>query len=145
MFTTERLRLRAYEGSDIPILLNLFNNSLVQRTLLSEHIVPRGPLFAAKIEEVANESLLYVVLEAIDRGGEIIGAASLALTSPKNRDATLGIGLVPDVWNKGYGAEATRFLVDYAFKNLGMHRVSLSVLESNKGGVALYRKMQVLP
>lgn len=146
MFTTERTRLRAYTPADLPILLALLNNQSVQSTLISDPIVPRSPRFAAKIEEVANECLLYVVIEATDRGGEVIGAASIAIAnSVKNRDVNFGLGLLPEVWNKGYGTEVTRFLVDYAFLNLGVHRVSLNVLEGNEGAVAMYRKMWVHP
>ncbi|KAG5638173.1 hypothetical protein H0H81_001470 [Sphagnurus paluster] len=141
MFTTERLLLRAYTAADLVTILRIANNPLVQRTLISEHVVPRSERFAAKLEEIANGALLYVVLEAIDRDGEVIGAASLTVASTKNWDIELGIGLLPDVWNKGYGAEATRFLVDYAFKDLGVHRVSLGVLENNKGAIEMYKKI----
>ncbi|KAF9468574.1 acyl-CoA N-acyltransferase [Collybia nuda] len=141
MFSTERLRLRAYTESDLPILLAIVNNTQVQSTLISEHVVPRSARFAIKLEEIANEALLYVVLEVADRDGEVIGAASITVESPKNRDVALGIGILPGAWNKGYGTEATRFLVDYAFRSLGVHRVSLNVIESNIGAVALYKKI----
>ncbi|KAF5382608.1 hypothetical protein D9615_002966 [Tricholomella constricta] len=141
MFKTERLVLRAYTTADLQTILRIANNPLVQRTLISEHVVPRSERFAVKLEEIANQALLYVVLEAVDRGGEVIGAASLAVDSVKNRDVNLGIGLLPDVWNKGYGTEATRFLVDYAFRDLGVHRVSLNVLENNKGAIEMYKKI----
>jgi RimJ/RimL family protein N-acetyltransferase len=141
MFTTERLRLRAYNESDLSTLLAIVNNPLVQNTLITEHVVPRSARFAVKLEEIANDALLYVVLETVDREGEVIGAASIIVESAKNRDVALGIGIVPDAWNKGYGSEATKFLVDYAFRNLGVHRVSLNVFESNIGAIALYKKM----
>lgn len=141
MFTTERLRLRAYTQSDLPILLAIVNDAQVQNTLVSEHVVPRSARFAIKLEEIANAALLYVVLEAIDREGEVIGAASITVESVKNRDVTLGIGILPAAWNKGYGTEATKFLVDYAFRSLGVHRVSLNVFEGNSGAIALYKKM----
>ncbi|KAF8650168.1 hypothetical protein AX16_005402 [Volvariella volvacea WC 439] len=142
MFTTERTRLRAYTQADLPILLAIVNNPLVQNTLISEPVVPRSPRFAIKLEEIANEALMYVVVEATDRNNEVIGAASLTLVgSVKNRDVNLGLGLIPDVWNMGYGTEVCRFLVDYAFRNLGVHRVSLGVFDSNQGAVALYRKL----
>ncbi|KAG5642148.1 hypothetical protein DXG03_003552 [Asterophora parasitica] len=141
MFTTDRLVLRAYTTADLPSILAIANNPLVQRTLIDEHVVPRSERFAIKLEEIANEALLYVVLEAVGSPGIVIGAASLAVGSVKNRDVNLGIGLIPDVWNKGYGAEATRFLVDYAFKDLGVHRVSLGVLENNQGAFEMYKKV----
>lgn len=142
MFTTERTRLRAYNERDLLVLLGLLNDPLVQGTLISEPVVPRSPRFALEIEKIANEALFYVVIEAVDRGGEVIGAASLTLVGgPKNRELNFGIGLLPAVWNKGYATEVSRFVVDYAFRNLGAHRVSLGVLEGNNGALAVYKRM----
>ncbi|KAF8158339.1 acyl-CoA N-acyltransferase [Crassisporium funariophilum] len=143
MFTTQRTILRAYGPTDLPLLLDLLNNPLVQNTLISDPIVPRNHRFVTKIEEIANEALLYVIIEATDKssGPQFIGAASITAANVKNRDVMLGIGLVPDVWNQGYGTEVTRFLVDYAFKNLAVHRVSLGVFDNNPGAVKLYKKV----
>lgn len=141
MFTTERTVLRAYNEGDLPVLLGLLNDPRVQNTLVADAVVPRSPRFAIKIEELANEALLYVVIEATDKGGSVIGAASLTVENIKNREVTLGLGIVPTVWNQGYGTEVTKFIVDYAFQNLGVHRVQLGVLETNQGAIAMYRKL----
>jgi RimJ/RimL family protein N-acetyltransferase len=37
--------------------------------------------------------------------------------------------------------EATRWIVDYGFKQLGLHRISLHVLADNPHAVALYKEM----
>ncbi|KAJ3515383.1 hypothetical protein NLJ89_g1792 [Agrocybe chaxingu] len=143
MFTTERTILRAYGPADLPLLLGFVNNPLVQSTLISDPIVPRNHRFAVKLEEIANEALLYVIIEATDKEGgpQPIGAASITVANVKNRDVTFGIGLVPSAWNQGYGTEVTKFLVDYAFKNLAVHRISLGVLDSNPGAIKLYKKV----
>ncbi|TFK73563.1 acyl-CoA N-acyltransferase [Pluteus cervinus] len=141
MFTTERTLLRGYTERDLPIILEFMNNPLVQGTLLSDPVVPRGSRFALEIEKVANEAALYLVIVATDTN-QVIGAASLTLAgSAKNRDFSFGIGLVPTVWNKGYGTEVTKFIVDYAFRNIGAHRVSLNVHEGNDGAIAVYKKL----
>ncbi|KAH9480464.1 Spermidine N(1)-acetyltransferase [Psilocybe cubensis] len=133
----------AYGPADLPHLLAFVNNPLVQNTLISDHIVPRNHRFATKIEEIANEALLYVIIEAIDKptGPRVIGAASITVANVKNRDVNFGIGLVPDVWGQGYVSEVTEFLVDYAFKNLAIHRISLGVLDSNLGAIKLYKRI----
>jgi RimJ/RimL family protein N-acetyltransferase len=45
-----------------------------------------------------------------------------------------------DARGKGYGAEATRLMLDYAFTALGMHNVMLRVAEYNPAGVRAYQK-----
>ncbi len=42
---------------------------------------------------------------------------------------------------KGYGEEATRLILQYAFKTLNLHRVYLGVHENNKKAINLYQKM----
>lgn len=45
-----------------------------------------------------------------------------------------------DVWNKGYGTEAIKLLVNYGFKELNLHRMCLSVMEDNERARACYKK-----
>ncbi len=41
---------------------------------------------------------------------------------------------------KGYGTEATRLMLDYAFTVLGLHNVMLTVMEYNLAGIRAYEK-----
>jgi len=109
MFTTPRTTLRAYGPSDLPLLLALLNNPLVQNTLIPDPIIPCNHRFVTKIEELANEALLYVVIEAtgLPTGPQVIGAANITISNLKNRDVTLGIALDPQVWGQRYGTEVT--------------------------------------
>ncbi|TFK40592.1 acyl-CoA N-acyltransferase [Crucibulum laeve] len=77
-----------------------------------------------KIEEIANKAMLYVVVEPKEKPGQIIGRC-----------------FHHQVWGKGYDTEVTRFLVNYAFKNLAVHRISLGVFDSNAGAMKLYKKI----
>ena len=43
-------------------------------------------------------------------------------------------------WRKGYGTEVTRLVVNYGFRKLHLHRISLTVSEPNIGGVKAYTK-----
>ncbi|KAF9474124.1 hypothetical protein BDN70DRAFT_816212 [Pholiota conissans] len=40
-----------------------------------------------------------------------------------------------------YGTEVTRFMTDYAFQSLNVHRVSLGVFGENERAAGLYRKI----
>lgn len=43
--------------------------------------------------------------------------------------------------NKGYGTEAMRLMVDYGFKQLGLHRISLGVYAFNPRAIRVYEKI----
>jgi RimJ/RimL family protein N-acetyltransferase len=56
-------------------------------------------------------------------------------------DAWLGVGLGDRAyWSKGYGTEAVRLTLRYAFTELNLQRVSLTVLEGNARAQRAYTK-----
>lgn len=56
-------------------------------------------------------------------------------------NAWVGIGIGDaDFRGKGYGTEAMRLLLQYAFEELNLHRVNLSVFEFNKRAIRSYEK-----
>jgi RimJ/RimL family protein N-acetyltransferase len=70
-----------------------------------------------------------------------IGNTSLMDVDRVNRGATFGILIgEPDARGKGYGTEATRLMLDYAFTAQGLHSVQLNVFEYNLGGIRAYQK-----
>ena len=71
----------------------------------------------------------------------MIGSMSLRTGVPKNRDATLGIALGREFMGRGYGTEAMKWAVGYGFKELGLHRVQLTVNETNERAFAAYKKV----
>ena len=56
-------------------------------------------------------------------------------------DAWIGIGLGDrDYWGKGYGTDAMLVIQRYAFEELGLHRLSLTVFEYNQRAIRSYEK-----
>jgi len=56
-------------------------------------------------------------------------------------DASVGIGLGERVyWGQGYGTDAMRIILRYAFEELNLRRVSLTVFEYNPRGIRSYEK-----
>jgi RimJ/RimL family protein N-acetyltransferase len=68
-----------------------------------------------------------------------IGTAGLLAINHLHRTAELGIGIGEhDCWGKGYGTEATRLLLDYAFNALALHNVMLRVFSYNQRAIRAY-------
>ncbi|MED4174038.1 GNAT family protein, partial [Halalkalibacterium halodurans] len=60
----------------------------------------------------------------------------------KNRNAECIIDIGEKTyWGKGYGFEALRLLLNYAFLEMNLHRVSLRVFSFNKKAIRLYEKL----
>ena len=47
----------------------------------------------------------------------------------------------PEMQHKGFGTEAVSLMLDMAFKEYGMHRVSIGVVGLNKEALAFYKKI----
>jgi diamine N-acetyltransferase len=70
-----------------------------------------------------------------------IGNAGLHQVDPKNRTAIFGIMIgEKDCWGKGYGTEATRLVLDYAFTALSLHSIRLHVYSYNERGIRAYQR-----
>jgi RimJ/RimL family protein N-acetyltransferase len=73
--------------------------------------------------------------------GRIIGGIGLDGINWTQGEAFVGIGLGErEDWGKGYGTDAMRVILRYAFTELNLRRVSLDVFEYNARGVRSYEK-----
>lgn len=87
-----------------------------------------------------NESIYY----AIDclENNEHIGLINLHLIDWISRVANLGI-IIGDTIDhkKGYGEEACRLLIEDAFDNFNLNKISLEVADYNIKAISLYKKL----
>ena len=70
-----------------------------------------------------------------------IGSIGLDGIRWSHGDAFVGIGIGErDCWGNGYGTDAMRVILRYAFTELNLHRVSLDVFEYNPRAIRSYEK-----
>lgn len=80
---------------------------------------------------------------AIDTLDDIhIGSIGFKLLDLINKNGEIGI-IIGDkrFWNKGYGTDAMRALMEYGFRKLKLHRLDLAVFAYNKRAIAVYKKL----
>ena len=88
--------------------------------------------------ENPNDYFFTIRLLEDDR---IVGGIGLDAVYWTHGDAFVGIGLgQKEDWGKGYGTDAMRIILRYAFTELNLRRVSLDVFEYNPRGVRSYEK-----
>ncbi|MEM7473226.1 MAG: GNAT family protein [Pseudomonadota bacterium] len=90
------------------------------------------------VETQMNERFAWV----IEFDGSLIGSIRLHSVNYADHRAVLAIGIL-DVSHlgKGLGAEAIELVASHAFGPMGLHRISLRVLEFNTRAIAAYRKV----
>jgi len=73
---------------------------------------------------------------------ELIGTCGFIEMDHLNQTAEAGIFIGNKTyWNKGYGTESFKLLLDYGFKALNLHNVILRVYSFNRGAIKLYENI----
>ena len=88
---------------------------------------------------IANPRLVYelgIIESATDR---LVGACGLH--SSDDGQAMLGYCLHQDVWGLGYGTEAARAQLEFAFEQLGVHRAWAGTDPSNAASARILEKL----
>lgn len=139
----EQVALGPYHRGLVPLLWK-WENDLALASLTGD---PMVPLTIEAMEadydkhhrELAKDSATFAVYERATL--RPIGKAGLSHVNHMHRTAELGIVIgEPDCVGKGYGTEATRLLLDYAFTAVGLHNVFLRVFAYNTRAIRSYEK-----
>jgi len=81
-----------------------------------------------------NQGKTHIRLGIFLKSNKVIGDIALQDINWRNRSCTLGFGIAKlENRSKGYGTEAIGIILDYAFTNIGLERISANTLEQNIG------------
>lgn len=73
---------------------------------------------------------------------KLLGRCMLFNIDYVNRHAMLGIVIgEKSYWNKGYGQDATKQILDYGFNLLNLNSITLEVFSYNKAAINCYKKV----
>ncbi|KAJ3517519.1 hypothetical protein NLJ89_g461 [Agrocybe chaxingu] len=147
------LHLRAFKAeADLPKLLDLEADPEVAKLSSIHFLVPQNQRWneeylEKRVSSIENNFEFFCVIETVPATAsaeepEFVGVVGLRTDGRDRgmRHTSLGIGLAKKFWGKGYGSEIVEFVVNYAFRQLNMHRITLEVYEGNYGGLAVYKK-----
>jgi len=106
----------------------------------------RSPLGRSAVKRLFKEREMSTTDDsfAIHPNGESepVGVVSLMNLSEANLSTELSVIVGrPDNRSHGYGAEAIAMIVRYAFEDLGLNRVGLSVFDFNDAAIATYERL----
>jgi RimJ/RimL family protein N-acetyltransferase len=98
-----------------------------------------GSLAKEHFEESNGSGALFMVHTMAD--DQVIGFIELDGFDWAARSGWVGIGIGnPDYRGKGYGTEAMKLLLAYAFSGLNLNRVNLNVFSYNERAIRSYEK-----
>jgi len=135
----ERVRLRPMQESDLPHFVEWLADSEVTRWLAG---IGDPPTMEDEYEWYERrrgdpDSVMW----SIDTlQGRLIGNVELRLAQQAQR-AEMGIAIQDRTqWSQGYGTEAVRLVLGYAFGELELNRVELTTDEQNARAIRCYEK-----
>lgn len=103
------------------------------------------PMTARKVkEEIEKEEVNPLEFDFAIRtltDNVMIGGIELENIEWTHGEAWVGIGICDrNYWGKGYGTDAMDIMLRFAFKELNLHRMSLSVFDINLRAIRSYEK-----
>ena len=128
---TDKLYLMEAQESDINMIMEIENHKD------NRDFIWQGT-YEQHLSEINDENHLLLKFEKTEDRG-IAGYCLIGLDRHSERFELRRIAITDK--GKGYGREAIKALMDYAFTELGMNKFWLDVYPDNKVGIALYESL----
>ena len=91
------------------------------------------------LEDASKNDCKFSIIKK--ENDELMGSIALDIVDYKNGNASLGIFIGEENnFSKGYGSEAIKLLINYAFNELRLHNIMLTVLDGNERAIKCYKK-----
>jgi RimJ/RimL family protein N-acetyltransferase len=145
IFTGKLVRLSAFDPEEMSRAFARWHlNSEYLRLLNSAPSRMESAKSAARwmekeVEEMSTATYFFSIRTMAE--DKLIGGLDLDVVNWPGRDAFVGLGIgETEYWSKGYGTDAMNVLLQFAFTEINLRRVSLSVFEYNPRAIRSYEK-----
>lgn len=143
MLKGKKVVLRPIRKSDLELFLKWFNDTEVIKNLVL--YLPMTEAAEEKwIQEAMEKQRPIFMIEAILPNGrrKPIGNCGFHQIREKDRVASFGIAIgEKKFWNRGYGTEATRLVIDYGFTWLNLHKIESAAIDFNDRSIKMHLKV----
>ncbi len=145
LFTGNLVRLSSFDQENYPAALSRWlRDSEIWRLIdtYPSHAVSIRRIregMGKDLEKEPPDMISFTIRTLAD--DRLIGDIGLWGMRLNHGDSFVGIGITErELWGKGYGTDAMRVLLRYAFTEINLHRVSLTVYEYNPRAIRSYEK-----
>ena len=133
------VRLRAIEEHDLPEINAGFWNPNVSRfvSMAWPESVQETRDWRERVRR-ADDGIAFAIES---KAGDLVGVIGIEAVSARSRTALLGIWIAEPSWDLGYGTDAVRVACRFAFREMNLQRIGLSVYDTNPRAVRAYEKV----
>lgn len=140
MYHGKKAALRELRPDDLPFIMEYVNDYDTYSTFTDSAPLPKTEEFQRRWMQTATREDLITFAIADVKTDEFIGTIQLREINRASHRSLFSIILKPTARGRGYGTDALRALLRFAFAELNLHKVTLMVYEGNEGGKRLYEK-----
>jgi RimJ/RimL family protein N-acetyltransferase len=147
IFTGKLVRLDGVDPEEVSKAFSRWSRDSEYTRLLNMFTRPLSSAKATQkwLEEGSNEEphndFFFFTIRTLD-DNKLIGGMGLEIVDWAARDSFVFIFVGErENWGKGYGSDAMRLLLQFAFLELNLRRVSLGVFEYNPRAIRSYEKI----
>lgn len=143
LFQGQKLRLTAVRPGDYPEIAKWDEDSSFSRNMSSyPATLQTEEGVASWLEGMQKSSSAYVFALRPLGGDELLGIAMINEINFATGNGTVIIAIGDRIHRGlGYGRDAMEVLLRYAFDELNLHRLGLSVFSYNEGAIRLYERL----
>jgi RimJ/RimL family protein N-acetyltransferase len=145
IFSGKLVRLSAFDPEEMSKSFpNWYRNSEYLRLLNSSARPMQSPKAELKwmekeLEEMSPAGYYFSIRTLAD--DKLIGELGMDVINWSGRDAFVGLGIgETEYWSKGYGTDVMNVLLRFAFTEINLRRVTLTVFEYNPRAIRSYEK-----
>ena len=145
--TTPRLKIREFRAEDFDALLEIDSDPRVCRyenDILTADQVRFRLEGALEWAQVAPRTIYKLAL-TLPPDERVYGRLSLKINIPVIHEWEIGWTLHPRIWGQGYASEGARALLNYAFTQLGAHRVVAFCHADNAASTRVMERIGMQP
>ncbi len=143
LFQGKKVRLTRLSRDDSPVMAQWTRDAGYLRLQDTEIASMETPEEVAAFIDRENESS-SAYLFGVRRNSDdvLVGTVGLFDIAWGNRTAWVGVGIGQrEDWGKGYGSDAMGLVIRYAFDELNLHRLQLTVIDYNPRALKMYEKL----
>ncbi|GIN57922.1 GNAT family N-acetyltransferase [Lederbergia ruris] len=140
---TDRLNLRIFEKSDAETVQALCNNFNIYKSTLYlpyPYSLNDALVWIENHQKNFDEDRSYEFAITDRISGNLYGAISLS-NNQKFNNGEIAYWIGEEYWGKGYGTEAAKAIIDFAFKEKELHKVFARYFKSNPASGRIMQKV----
>ena len=139
----EQVRLTAPTAADLPAITRWWSDPDFLRLYNTAPAAPRNEDQLSRrfdLSQTSNETFLFAIRPLEEE--TLLGLLEFDGVDWSNRTTFVSIGIgAAEHRGRGYGADAMRVALRFAFSELNLHRVCLTVFSYNEPAIALYERL----